>query len=430
MVSLMLAGFGGDWRHARRRKADPAADAYGIQCYHVNARLSRRLSDIGDFHVSKLLLLLLHCLEAVYVRFRHGVKNFYYIPAPGKRFALYRDWLVMLICRPFFDRIILHWHGAGLARWLETCVQMRTRVLTWRFLKHADLSIVLSEYNRADAEKLLPRRLCVVTNGIPDPCPHFETAVLPRRRDRLAARKKILSGEPLSAEERARAGGDPHIFKVLYLAHCTREKGLFDTIEALALANGRLHHSAFPIRLHLTVAGEFVNQAERREFEARIARADLWTDDPPGLASPDQPPGRRACVTYAGFVTGEAKDRLMVESDCFCFPTYFYAENLSLVILEAMAFGMLLVTTRWRSMPELFPPDYPGLVDIRAPDQIARTLLGMMTSEAGPQFRQTYLTRFTLAHHLGALARAIRQVEAEYPAPVAQPALATAGGPR
>ena len=48
------------------------------------------------------------------------MKNFYYVPAPGKRVALYRDWLVMLLCRPFFKNIILHWHAAGLAKWLET----------------------------------------------------------------------------------------------------------------------------------------------------------------------------------------------------------------------------------------------------------------------------------------------------------------------
>src|SRR2546425_9942661 len=130
----------------------------------------------------KLFLLLSHCLEAIWCRFRYGVTSFYYIPAPGKKSALYRDWLVMMLCRPFFKTMILHWHAAGLAKWLETVVQVRTRALTYRLMKRMDLSIVLPNYNRPDAEKLFPRPVRVIGNGIPDPCPDFEQTVQPRHR--------------------------------------------------------------------------------------------------------------------------------------------------------------------------------------------------------------------------------------------------------
>ena len=105
--------------------------------------------------------------------------HFYYVPAPGKAVALYRDWLVMLLCRPFFKNVILHWHAAGMARWLETSTQIRFRAITYRLFKPVDLSIVLSRYNFADAEKLLSRQVRVVSNGIPDPCPDFAESVLP-----------------------------------------------------------------------------------------------------------------------------------------------------------------------------------------------------------------------------------------------------------
>src|SRR5438876_1154610 len=221
MVQLMLAGFGGDCRSAAKKSASEG-ESFGIQCYHVNARLSQKLEDIGDLRIGKFILLLGYCAQAVWCRFRYGVTTFYYIPAPGKRSALYRDWLVMLICRRFFKRIILHWHAAGLAKWLETVMQMRSRSLTYHFMKQVDLSIVLSRYNRADAEKLFSRELKIVSNGIPDPCGDVGEQVLPRRHARYAARKKLLAGQPLSAEELSGAAGDPHIVKVLYLAHCTR----------------------------------------------------------------------------------------------------------------------------------------------------------------------------------------------------------------
>src|SRR2546426_5044876 len=156
MVQLMLEGFGGDRRKtSRRTRAGAGASGFGplgIDCYHVNARLSQKLEDIGDLRIGKFFLLLGYCAQAIWCRARYGISNFYYIPAPGKRSALYRDWLVMFICRPFFKRIILHWHAAGLAKWLETAVQIRSRAVTYRVFKPVDLSIVLSRYNFADAE--------------------------------------------------------------------------------------------------------------------------------------------------------------------------------------------------------------------------------------------------------------------------------------
>jgi len=411
MVQLLLAGFGGDQK--RTRAANPAApDAGGldIQCYHVNAHLSRSLEDIGELRGAKLFLLLAYCLEAIWCRFRYGVTNFYYIPAPGKKSALYRDWLVMFICRAFFKKMIFHWHAAGLAKWLETAVQIRTRSLTYNLLKRVDLSIVLSNYNRPDAEKLFSQRICVVGNGIPDPCPDFEQTVLPRHRARFAARQKLLAGQSLTPADLVNTGGDPHRFNVLFLAHCTRGKGLFDTLDGVALANAHLARVGSPTRMHLTVAGEFIEPREHAEFERRLQRSDL------------QSASGQSSVTYLGFVAGEAKRRAFAESDCFCFPTYYYAESFGLVVLEAMAFGLPIITSRWRSIPELMAPDYPGLIPPRDPQQIAAAIVRMLSAGSTETLRDHFLRHFTIEQHLIALAKALHSVESPAenisPAPV------------
>jgi len=408
MIQLMLHGFGGDRRTGKREAPDP----FGIECYHVNARFSRGLEDIGEIQSIKLARLFLHCLEAIWCRFRYGVENFYYVPAPGKWVALYRDWLVMLICRPFFKRVILHWHAAGLAKWIETSAQIRARALTYRLFKPVDLSIVLSRYNFADAEKLLSRRIYVVRNGIPDPCPDFTESVLPRRRARFAARVKLLQGGSLTAGERAHAGGDPQIIKVLFLAHCMRGKGLFDTLTGVALANARQSQTKSPVRIHLTVAGEFVNPSEQAEFNQRITEPDLQAESDPAI---------RSCVTYIGFANEECKRRVFIESDCFCFPTYFPAESFGLVAVEAMAFGLPLVTTRWRSLPEILPSGYPGLVAIKSPDQIADALIAITARHNGEDLRENFLNRFTLHRYLTNLADVIHSVENAGHAPSREP---------
>jgi len=390
MVKLMLDGFGGD---QRKRNAQPPTAPYNIECYHVDVRLSQRLEEIGDMRVGKIFLLFFYCLRAIWCRFRYGLDTFYYVPTPGKTSALYRDWLVMFLCRPFYKRLILHWHAAGLAKWLETCTQFRARALTYRLMKDVDLSIVLSRYNRADAEKLFPKRIEVVSNGIPDPCRDFESGVLPRRKARLEARRQLLAGEPVSAEEQTKGGGDPRIVRVLYLAHCTREKGAFDAIAGVAIANKKLADQGSLISLRLTVTGTFVTPDDRAEFERLMKDASI-----------------AQCVEYAGFVAGTQKEQLLRDADVFCFPTFYPNENQPVNLIEAMAFGLPIVTTRWRSLPELFPPGYAGLVDIRAPEQIAEGLLESLT-EDGQALRGLFLKNFTLESYLAGLANAFHSLE-------------------
>ena len=408
MVQLMLNGLGGDRRPRKKNCAEPhPGDVHGIECYHVNTRLSKRLEEIGSFQPMKLLRLLMYCFEAIWCRFRYGVENFYYIPAPGKSSALYRDWMVLLLCRPFFKRFIFHWHAAGLGKWLETSVQMRARSLTYRFAGEADLSIVLSRYNIADAEKLLPKRVRVVSNGIPDPCVEFRQRVLPRRLARFAAREKLLSRRTLSAADLHNTGGDPQIVKVLFLAHCMEEKGIFDAMRAVVLANRTLAEQNSSVRMKLMAAGTFVTPSERATFNKLMAGPEFET-----------------AVEYLGFVSGEGKLCALEESDLFCFPTYYLGENQPVNLIEAMAFGLPIVTTRWRSLSEMFASDYPGLVSIKSPDRIAAAMLNLMSRETGEDLRRMFLARYTMEAHLIKLAEAL--ATAEQPETTPHPATAAA----
>ena len=397
MVELMLQNFGGDRRHPNARPASPG-QSHGIECYHVNARFSRSLEDVGEFQGIKIILIIWYCLTAIWCRFRYGVTDFYYVPAPGKRVAVYRDWLVMFLCRPFFKRLILHWHAAGLAKWLETCVQMRTRSLTYHWFKHADLSIVISNYNVADAEKLRAQTVRVVSNGIPDPCRDYAEQVLPRRQARLAVRRHLVARTEPAREDWQTAGSDPQVVQVLYIAHCSREKGLFAALQGVRHANAALVAEGSPLRFKLFAAGSFVSHAEQAEFERLQALPEFAGD-----------------VEHLGFVAGEKKDRVLREADVFCFPTVYLGENQPVNLIEAMAYGLPILTTRWRSLPEMFPAGYPGLVDDQAPDKVAGVLHQLKILGDGQELREHFLSHFTLEHHLKNLAAAMHGLESPAP---------------
>jgi glycosyltransferase involved in cell wall biosynthesis len=390
MVQLMLEGFGGDRRHA---DGAPNPSRYGIDCYHVDARLSHNLEDIGDFRFKKVVLLLGFCWQAIWCRVRHGVTALYYIPAPGKRSALFRDWVVLTLCRPFFKQVILHWHAAGLGKWLETETDLLMRSLTYKAMGGVDLSIVLTNYNVRDAEKQYPTRIRIVNNGIPDPAPEFDTELLPRRVARLAARRKLAAGQSLTDLERREAGGDPEIYRVLFLAHCTREKGLFDTISAVLEGQRELRRSNSPIHLRLKVAGIFVAEADRQEF------AKLMTD-----------PLAQETIRYVGFLTQNAKDEMLRKADVLCFPTLYGNENQPVNLIEAFAYGLPVITTRWRSLPELLPVDYPGLVAPQDVAALAAAILRFIVREDFATLRQLFCRSYTIEHHLDALAEAFKSV--------------------
>ena len=383
MVKLMLDGLGGDSRLPELRRL--GAPLVPIECHHVNCRVSDAMKDIGEVRLGKLWLVLGYCIQAVWCRFRHGVRYFYYVPAPGKRPALYRDWLVMLLCRPFFKFTIFHWHAVGLGDWLHREGWWHERIISHWLLGHPAMSISLAIAGMRDALWFKTRDLKIVPNGIPDPCPDFEEKIRPMRLARAQARRELRGNTMPMGRGQEKNSGDPAIFKVLYLAHCTREKGVFDTIDAVSLSNTILRAKSSPVQMHLTVAGDFLNPAEEHEFRQRIQRGDISTS-----------------VTYAGFLSGPEKVEALRTSDCYCFPTYYEAEGLPVSLIEAMAFGLCIVTTRWRAIPEILPHDHAGFVTPRATDEIAAALLDMIPRD-GIALREQFLGRFSMDSYLGSM---------------------------
>lgn len=353
MVKLMVDGFRGD-------------PALGVEVLHIDARLSSGMSDVGAIRGGKIRALWGYCREALRLARDHQCGNLYYIPSPPKRSSLYRDFLVMTLIRWRFDRVVLHWHAVGLGAWIQSEAWPWERWMTRACLGRAARAIVLAESNRGDAEVLRPRSVAVVGNGIPDPCPDYWGA--------LQGRRSALSGRPE--------------IRVLFMAHCTRDKGLFGAVDAVVAAN----RDAGPgPRFRLTVAGSFLSSSEEVEFRERIAHVDV-----------------AGIVEIAGFVSGSDKDRLMRDSDVFLFPTYFANEGQPLNLIEALAYGIPCVTTRWRSIPEYFPQDYPGLCVPRDVPALARALHAVVERVDGDGLRRQFESRFTVDAHLRALAAAIR----------------------
>lgn len=335
------------------------ADA-AFSVHHVNARLSADAADIGRPRPGKLFALLRHMRAAVATA-RKGLDALYYVPAPGRRGAIYRDWIALSRLRPHFPRLVLHWQAGGLGDWLRTRATSPERVITRRVLGEADLSIVLGETLRADAAAFAPRAVAVVRNGIPDPCPGFV------RQPRA----------------------DPARREALFLGLCLREKGLLDAVEGVVRVN-----QGAAGRWRLTVAGEFADAATRRAFAEAAAASG-------------------GAARHVGFVAGAEKSALLAQADVLLFPTYHAPETQGLVVAEALAFDLPVVVTRWRAVDEGLPDRHVYRVEPRRPDQIAAALR-RAAAEGPPEggLRRHFLAYYTLERYAAGLRAALRSADA------------------
>src|SRR5439155_20940380 len=106
-------------------------------------------------------------------------------------------------------------------------------------------------------------------------------------------------------------------------------------------------------------------------------------------------PAPEQVVHYHGFVSGEEKKRLFLTNDCFCLPTYYPAESFGLVLVEAMAYGMIIIATNWRTIPELLPRNHPGTVEPRAPKKISAAMESCLRTYRGKTLRQRFEDEYT-----------------------------------
>lgn len=330
-----------------------------IELHHVNLQLSGTSDDIGRWQAGKYFAARRTIAEAKKVIAEHGCDSLYYVPAPGKRIALWRDLLILRELRPLVKKLVLHWHASGLGEWLEARAWTWERRAAHRWLGHADISIVLGDTLRDDAAKLNPHLIEVIRNGISDPNP-----------------------QPLKTEKLS------HPINVLFIGECSESKGVFRAIEGLREANRRAAGS-----VRLSVAGKFPNQNTETKFHQLCNDCTFPID-------------------YHGFVNGAEKHALFEQADCLIFPTTYPHETQGLVVAEALAYDLPVIVTRWRAVHENLPTTHTFIVepDANVADSIAEQLLRLTERPpANGQARAYFLDHYTAERFTQRVAAALNR---------------------
>lgn len=141
--------------------------------------------------------------------------------------------------------------------------------------------------------------------------------------------------------------------ELLFLGIVGRRKGVYDLLEAFAAARAK-----YP-SLQLTIAGN---------GEIDQARSAATTT---GIAD---------SVRFTGWLDDEEKNVLLKNSDICVLPSY--NEGLPISILEAMSWGLPIITTDVGAIAQLVRHEIDGLiVPAGAPDSLAHAILRLASSQ-------------------------------------------------
>ncbi|HIF9354878.1 TPA: glycosyltransferase family 4 protein [Photobacterium damselae] len=129
-------------------------------------------------------------------------------------------------------------------------------------------------------------------------------------------------------------------FKCLFLSQVMEQKGVLESIEAVRGLPG----------VQLTIAGKIVNN----------------------VIAPSKLPEN---VIYIGEIPPQDVPGIMASHHCLLLPTYYEGEGYPGVIIEAFMVGLPVISTFWRSIPELLDQGSGVLIPIKDVESITKSVL-------------------------------------------------------
>jgi glycosyltransferase involved in cell wall biosynthesis len=314
---------------------------------HVRMHFSNEMGEIGRFRIAKLAELFRVFFGILEARFK-GAEVLYYPPAGPNFIPAFRDIFLLISTRFLFRATIFHFHASGLSQLIA-----QTHRLTKFFLQRAyfypEIAIRLSPSTDEDAKAIRARRELIVPYGIPDDA------------------SKVPKVESVEGE-----------LTVLFAGVLREDKGILILIEACA----QLKHRG--VRFKTVCMGSFFSDEIRSRINGLLLEADM-----------------KDRFTFPGVLTGSAKLQAFRNADIFCFPTFFEAEAFPVVLLEALNFGLPIVSTQWRGVPDLVDDRCALLVEPKDANAIAGALQEVMSNSdmrrrMGEASRTRYESDFTV----------------------------------
>ena len=273
---------------------------------YVNLSTSVSIDEIGKNGLKKwlryMILLFKTCYYGLFWR-----PDLVYITLSSHGAGLVKDSGVVLICRLLKLKHVFHFHNKGVKHYAKTSIGAFLYPIVF---KKAEV-ILLSPYLYADIAEFVSRhRVHFCANGIPV----FVDQDINREH-------KISEDQPL---------------ELLFLSNLNSSKGIWEVLQACVL----LQNDNMPF--HCTLAG---------------GEGDVKSEDVIRFVKTHQ---LESFVKYLGKVSGITKSQAFQNANVFLHPTK--EDCFPLVLLEAMQFGLPIISTYEGAIPEMVEEGLNGFL--------------------------------------------------------------------
>lgn len=302
-----------------------------FKCDYINLATASSVDNLQKNSASKYFLTLSIYFKVIAKLFSTRYSKVYITLFPYG-FSFYKDGLVILLCRLFGYKPLVHLHTYGFKK---TSEKSKFRKRIYRYIFKKTEVICLSDLLVEDIEDLYEGKVYILPNGIPQV--NFENNY------------SVKEENPV---------------RLLYLSNLIKGKGILVLMDAVCL----LKRSGY--RFHLRVAGS-EHDVTYSMLEEFITKNDLKDE-----------------VSLVGPKFNEDKFEEFRSADIFILPSNY--DTFGLVLLEAMQFGVPCISTRMGAIPEVLGEDRGIVIPEINPEELEKAILFLIKN---PDKRKTMSTR-------------------------------------
>jgi len=324
-----------------------------IEMYVIPANTANCFIEIQKFGFGKIVKVIKTVFILLRVLlFRHY--DFFYVTFCPTGYAFYRDLIYIALGKIFRIKIIIHLHGKGMN--LNKQVTINRFLSSWCFKDV--IVIILANNLYDDIADFVKRESCVIfSNAIPY-CINDEKLQIVRNM-RLAKKDE---------------------FNILFFSNILISKGALVLLEAARILKDKNY------KFKIQYAGQWFDDGCKNKMEKEIRKHGL-----------------KDLINFAGYCTGADKYEQFATADIFIHPTL--NDTYALVILEAMEFGLPIISTYEGTIPEILDNGLCGLLVAKNDSVVLSSAMeqlikdGGLRKKLGENARRRFLENYTFDNY-------------------------------
>ncbi|MED4060194.1 glycosyltransferase [Priestia megaterium] len=270
---------------------------------HVINTSKNSIESAGKLNISKLLIDFFNVLK-VFKWCLKNQKQIIYISISQTKLGLMRDIVCILIGKIRKHAVITHLHGNNLGNTIDSFPELIRKIVIRNAFKKIDCGIVLGKGLEENYRSYV-KNVKVVSNGV---------------------KENFIRDEEIFINK----SNDDNSFEIVYLSNLMKDKGYIELIKAVT----ELLDEGY--RITLSLAGAIQDSALFNDLMKKVKNKNY-----------------EESIRYLGIKKDQDKKKLLLESDVMILPTNYKIEGQPLSIIEGMAAGLPIISTKKGVIPQM-----------------------------------------------------------------------------